>query len=334
MNGERIMTSSNTFSQTFVFENPWTRNTKAEIFRTFPWLNQKDLGMVVGTDFDGLLSAAFMHEKQRWKIIGFYDLETLWYSGGGKNQLRKAIWMDLDIYHPQIRSIGHHILKYRQDDEVLHHCQSLNPNLLRGMYHGNFQQKYPLGSIHLLIWLLDYKVPQDRLHKLLLWHPDSSWINGQSHRYRSNVDDWLHNFIPNDLMVNTFDDIDTQEFEEEMQNILFPRISQTGFERGRGQVQSRHLKLRGHQCNFENPNDYITQIQRMFALISKITGWALPMIPQSYHSIRGTRNDPRYDYKKIREDFGNLDTFLHKMKVFSYAIPNMGEMNYTNNISI
>jgi len=329
------MTSSIIFSQSLIFENRWTEDTKGRIFQRFPWLNERNQEMVVGTDFDGLLSAALMHEELGWKIIGFYDFETVWYSNGAsKEQLRNAIWIDLDVYHPQVRSIGHHILKYRQNDKISHHCQSLNPNLLRGIYHGNFQQKYPLGSIHLLVWLFNYKIPHDQLHKLLFWHPDSSWINGQAQRYRDNVNDWLHNFVPNDLMVSTFADIDTLKFEEEMQNFFFPRISQTGFERGRGQVQSRHLRLRGYQCSFEDPNRYVTQIQKMFSLISEITRWTLPMIPQSYDSIGGTRNSPRYNYKGIREEFGDLDTFLSKMKVFSYAIPNMGEMNYTNNIRI
>jgi len=329
------MASSSMPLKSSVFENPWTKEAREGIFQKFPWLNGTNQEMVVGTDLDGLLSAVFMHEKYEWKILGFYDFETVWFSPGvSTEQLRNAIWIDLDVYHPQIRSIGHHILKYRQDDKIPGHSQSLNPNLLRGIYHANFQQKYPLGSIHLLIWLFDCKLPQTQLHKLLFWHPDSSWINGQSHRYRNNVDDWLHNFVPNDLMVDTFADIESEKFEEEMQDVLFPRISQTGFKQGIGQVGSRHLKLRGYQCNFENPNNYGRQIRNMFSLISQITSWTVPTIPQSYNSIQGTRNKPRYDYKSMRENFGNLDSFLQKMKVFSYAIPNVGKMNYTNKISL
>ena len=313
----------------------WTAKTRNEIFHRFSWLDQKDHDMIVGTDFDGLFSAAFMHEKSGWQIIGLYDFENVWYSPeiSGK-QLRKAIWMDLDVYHPQIRSIGHHILKYRLDDKIPHHHHSFNPNLLRGIYHGNFQRKYPLGSIHLLIWLFNHKLPQNQLQKLLLWHPDSSWINGQSHRFRNNVKDWLHDFVPNSLMINTFADIDTKSFEEEMQNVFFPKIRKAGFSQGRGQVQSRHLKLRGYQCSFDNPDNCLRQLQNMFKLISQITGWKVPKIPGSYQAIKGTRNHPRYDYREIREDFGNLDNFLSSMKVFSYAIPNMGKMNYTNNIRI
>jgi len=318
-----------------LFEKRWTAETRERILQKFLWLKERYREMVVGTDFDALLSAAFLHDRNAWKIIGFYDFETTWHSPRiSKDQLRRAIWIDLDIYHPKIRSIGHHILKYRQDDKILHHCQSLNPNLLRGIDHGNFQQKYPIGSIHLLVWLFNYRIVETQLNKLLFWHPDSSWINGQSHRYRHNVNDWLQNFVPNDLMINTLTDIDTEEFEEEMRDIFIPKISQTGFKQGVGQVESKHLKLRGHQCNFEDPNSNIDQIRNTFSLISRITGWTAPTIPDSYESIRGTRNKPRYDYKSIIDNFGNLDGFLQKMKVFSYAIPNMGKMNYTNKIDL
>lgn len=125
-----------------------------------------------------------------------------------------AVWVDLDIYHPEIALIGHHILNFRLNDKIPHHSKTLNPNLLRGIHHGNFSRKYPLGTIHFLTWLHDQPTNITENQQLLYSTPDSTWINGQSHRFRDNVEDWLKNCIPLEFMIKSFEWMNKPSFED------------------------------------------------------------------------------------------------------------------------
>lgn len=274
-----------------------------------------------------------MHEWRNWKPIGFYTLEDIYFDSSIEREiLRDAIWVDLDIYGPGMRSIGHHLQNFTLNDEIPNHAASLNPNLRRGTYYYTFRQKYPIGSIHFLVWFFDYQLKKDKQNKLLFWHPDSSWINGQSHRYRDNVEDWLFNLVPNELMTQSFEVIDTEAFEEDMKSHLYPKIKNTGFTKGKGQVSSRHLNLRGYQCTFDDPTEKLGEIQGLISLISEITGWDEMPLPKAYDVISGVRQGTTY--KSLRSNFGNLDTFLEEKDVFSYSIPNRNRMNYTTQIQI
>jgi hypothetical protein len=169
---------------------------------------------------------------------------------------------------------------------------------------------------------------------MLLWHPDSAWINGQSHKYRNNVRDWLFNFVNNNIMMESFSSIDKIEFENNMKIYFYPDIEKTGFSKGFGQVYSQHLRLSGYQCTFNNPQEHFSKIKKLFNLLSKTLGWKEPKFPSKYSFIKGKRNKPYFNYKKILEIYGSIDNFLATLKVFSYAIPYKEGMNYTTNISI
>ena len=260
----------------------WNKN----IIRELPWVNEEDQNMIVGTDFDGIFSAMFLSEVRNYELIGFYDFKTIWVRNNANlDEIKDAIWIDLDIYHKDIRSIGHHILKFRKDDKILCHKQSLNPNLIRGIYHNNFDRKYPYGTIHFLISLFDYIPKDDELNTLLLWHPNSSLMNAQ--KYRPNAHEWLNNFLKIDAMIKTFDDIVTKEFEEKLRDEIYARIEKTGFTKGRGQISSLNLGLRGYQCTFTNPKKSLTKLNNLILEISKITGWKKMNIPSNYKKIEG-----------------------------------------------
>lgn len=286
--------------------------------------------MVVGHDMDAMMSACFLKHLKGWRIGGFYNFETVWYETGlTQDDLRRAIWVDLDMYR-NLRSIGHHILKFRLDDEIARHNQSINPNLLRGTYHGTFSQKYPLGTIHLLLWLFDETVPDSQMAKLLVWLPDSSWVNAQ--KYRANVQDWIENYVPVPTLLNTFPETLTANFEFEIQDILYPVLVGTGFSQGRGQIRSIHLGLGGFQCQFDDPSMDRVKIINLMSFISNVMGWSVPRVPEQYQAIRG--RPVRKSYSEIRQRWGSLDETLEGEHVFSYAIPNRNRIKYTTGIEI
>ena len=54
-----------------------------KLFSRFPWLKGKKLPMIVSADYDGLICASFLHHYLNWKLVGYYDLNTIWISEDG-----------------------------------------------------------------------------------------------------------------------------------------------------------------------------------------------------------------------------------------------------------
>jgi len=301
----------------------------------YPWAFEEDKDMIIGSDIDAIISSVYLNEYLGWNPIGFYtDFENLYTDADvDQEDVKDAVWVDLDIYHPDTASIGHHILNFRLSDEIPHHSKTLNPNLLRGMYHGNFSRKYPLGTIHFLTWLHEQPTTVTETQQLLYWTPDSTWINGQSHRFRNNVRDWLFNCIPSDFMLESFEWIDQPSFEDALAREIYPRIESTGFSRGRGQVSSQHRNLGGYQCTFTNPNEKHNQLQSLIDLIANIMDWGSFALPRNMKVIHGNRTS-NYSYSNILDDFDGIDEFLSGYDVFSYAIPNRNTLNFTTEMDL
>lgn len=330
--------------------------TREAILKKHPWLETRGLPCVLGDDLDSIMSGVLMHHLLEWKVVGFYEkYQRVWYLNSLDPQnLRDAVWLDLDISREYIKSIGHHVLMENSSNHLPSHVSSVNPNLFRGVTgqpgkgsardHGaecllcdgmRFPHKYPLGTIHFLLWLYDVELPIRGLHEAaIIWLPDSSWINGQSHKYRLNVLDWVQNWIRHSALFLTVEKIDSQEFEITMRDDVFSRLEKIGFARGKGQVQSRFLRLGGYQCQFSNPNVTKSNIQELANLISEIFCWSRLEIPENYTLIKGRRNPESYDLSKVRKIYGGLPNFLTRENVFSYVIPNNGKINYTKDVLI
>ena len=59
---------------------------RKELFSKFPWLQEKNLPMVISADYDGLICASYLHHHLNWKLEGYYDLNTIWISKNGLKQ--------------------------------------------------------------------------------------------------------------------------------------------------------------------------------------------------------------------------------------------------------
>jgi len=280
-------------------------------------------GLLVGNDLDSLLSAVFLKTIFNWNIVGFYDYERLWYSAdihNFKTNLLAGRYLaaDLDIYHPSIPSIGHHVLEIMDWENLPGHQLSLNPNLIRGISLQNFRHKYPLAMIHFLLWCFDTEV-DNSLARMLIWLADSAYINAQSHRFRDNVADWLWNFIPTVTMLDNFEKIDSVEYEQALQNNLLPHLNPISICRPSGQVKSHHLGMTGYQCQWTDPEQDYSDIKTLIDLISRFTGWQPVEIPIHYHKIEGKKY--RLHIGDILNKDSRLAEFLKKQAVFSYVFP-------------
>lgn len=123
------------------------------LLKTFPWLDEENQQVIISPDIDGLLCGLFMSSHYNWNIAGYYDGKKL--AIRDDSNPKDCIFLDMEIYRPEIKSCGQHMVLYNKKRPPLNwdnfkNC--FNPNVIRGFdAYNNFQQKYPLATIHLLL---------------------------------------------------------------------------------------------------------------------------------------------------------------------------------------
>jgi hypothetical protein len=294
--------------------------SREAVTRGFPWLLERDLPMIISTDEDGLLSAAFLHHHLGWRITGYYDCNTVWLSAHGSAQATQLVWVDLDITHPACRAIGHHILTLgKEADKGLQHI--CNPNLLAGIGLERFTNKYPFSTILFLVWIHDIALKKDLMARLLALHADSSWLAAQN--YPENCMEWQQR-LPDYDWRWLFQQVDSELFEKRMKERLLPQIQQLGQYVESAQIRSRHLDLPGGQMKF-NPDWDADAIHGYFRLIGTHLKWSPPPIPEIARTIEGKRGTAR-----IAESFhDNHPAQTQKPELFSYAFTHRDTLNFT-----
>ncbi|MDB2239209.1 hypothetical protein [Halorubrum ezzemoulense] len=304
--------------------------SRNDIREEFPFLDDTDRTMVVGGDIDAILSAVFLHHELGWEVSGFYTgFENIYYTD--EDAIQDAVWVDLDVSRQDLRSIGHHIVRTQLDDELTGLQSSLNLNEIRGVYKENFTRKYPLGTIHFLLWF--YGVNElTPLQKAFLLSADSTWINAQ--HYTDNVTDWIENCLPSQWLIDAVEDVQTQEFEHRIAEEVYPRIESTGFSRGSssGRKTSTHLNLSGWQCSFEDPTT--EKVANLIDLIGEIMDWETFSVPSDMQVEHGSRQGTTY--AEVRSHYDDMDTFLRETNTFSFAIPSTYRsvrINHTTDVS-
>lgn len=287
-------------------------------------------GMVLGDDLDSLLSGMYLHQKFGWPVAGVYcGYSQLWHPDDTRVFREKLVAgklfaVDLDIYHAAVPSLGHHIISLESGDELPGHSHSLNPNALRGFsIRAEFKRKYPLATIHFLLWLFGEK-PLSPEAELLVWLADSSYINAQ--QYRANVEEWATRFTDHPPFVEILPRLQTKEFEQQLKEKVLNRMAANPLcKPGHSRNKSMHLGLNGFQCQFENPNTQNGALQSLLDLLSMLSGWKRLPFPVRLESvIPGVRKEiPVAD---IRSPLGE---WLDQKGVFSYAFTYKDRLNYT-----
>lgn len=300
----------------------------------FPWLLQKSSKMIISNDFDGFLCAQLLHYLLGWEIAGFYvGSSAIWYDRQlNEEDLSGCVFIDIDINRSHIPSVGHHILKYSAADRISgHQYNSLNPNLERDIHaKDHWKQKYPLGTIHLLIAFyahagLSIPLPYADDYFNLLWHVDSAAIN--TARYFDNVIEWLTTLLPKDMpsspIHHLYDDLcntATYEFLHRL-NRFWDKLSEEPFRYTRGQ-----------QPTITDPSDMyqLARLERLLDFIQKATDWGTEpvRVPHRYGVLEG---------RALNESVSQAGfNRAQLMNPFSYAIiASSGKgINYTIGIDI
>jgi len=164
------------------------------IISTHSWILEKDKHCILSPDSDGFLCGLFMSNLLNWNISGFYDGKILVLSNG--LDIAECIFLDMDINRRNIRSIGHHIVDYnkRLTHFNVQYSSCIQPNRMRNFdARADFQRKYPFGTIHLLLGILQVaglirQLPSNALWPLLF--TDGVWNN--LFGYTENCLEWIN----------------------------------------------------------------------------------------------------------------------------------------------
>ncbi len=287
-------------------------------------------GMVIGDDLDSLLSAMYLHRRFGWPVAGIYcRYRRLWHSDSAKIFQEKLLAgklfaVDLDIYHAAIPSLGHHIISLKNGDDLPEHTHTLNPNALRGFsVQQHFRRKYPLATIHFLLWLFEEKNLSPEA-EMLIWLADSAFVNAQ--HYRENVEEWVRQYLNLPSLVQILPVLQTLDFEQNLKEKVLRRMAENPLcHPGKSGYKSLHLGLNGFQCQFEDPNKQNAALQSLLGLLSSLSGWQRLSLPARFDGYpEGKRRE--IPVSEIRLPFGE---WLEREAVFSYAFTYKDRLNYT-----
>lgn len=130
-----------------------------QICKKYNWILKRNQCCVLSPDSDGILCGLFMSHYLNWKIVGFYDGKVSVVNN--KFLDKEPIFLDIEIFRKEIRSMGHHMLlanKRHIPENWFNFDNCIQPNNIRN-YDGknNFRLKYPLATIHMLISIVSWK---------------------------------------------------------------------------------------------------------------------------------------------------------------------------------
>lgn len=160
----------------------------------YPWIIAGDQNCILSPDSDGLLCGLLMTSHLNWKVRGFYDGKILVIEEGF--HASDCVFLDMEIFRGEVRSVGQHMLLYNRNQVPSNWHNFANcfaPNNLRTFDAAHdFALKYPFGTIHLLIPILDsvqrIDIPTSAITPLLF--TDGTWMNLL--QYTENSLNWIH----------------------------------------------------------------------------------------------------------------------------------------------
>ncbi len=166
-----------------------------EIVRKYPWLIQKNQKIIIHPDTDGFLCGLLYTNFLDCKIVGYYDEKFLVIENG--IDAKDCIVLDVDIFKPNIKSIGHHMVLYNKNQVPqnwgnFNNCIQLN-NLRNFDCLHDFERKYPLATIHFLLGVLQSQKIINQLNTTAIWpllFVDGAWTI--LFKFTENCLDWFN----------------------------------------------------------------------------------------------------------------------------------------------
>jgi len=167
------------------------------LIKKHPWIIEEKRKCILSPDSDGFLCGLCMSHYLNWEIIGYYDGKIMLLKDG--ETCDDAVFLDMEIARPSIKSFGHHMLLYNNThkprgwDSTFKNC--IQPNNIRNYDCSHtFRLKYPYGTIHMLLGILgsQFKIslPDSAIAPLLFVDGTFNVL----YRYPENCLNW-HNYL-------------------------------------------------------------------------------------------------------------------------------------------
>lgn len=312
----------------------YTKLDYSALLKNYPWILERGHDCVLSPDSDGLLCGLLMSYHLDWKIRGFYDGKILLIEKGIRPQ--RCIFLDMEIFRPDIRSIGQHMVMYDKGDlppnwDNFKNC--ISANNIRGYdFKNDFKVKYPLGTVHLLLAILGkrQRISIQKSAVAPLLYTDGTFKN--QFNYPENCLSWLH-FLDAEHADNPLQKVfldrhySTYELMVELKN-LFSEINVIGGGT-RGGDKIKISDFRGNPFNLDASSHTLKtasqrQGQAFLQMLADKTGWAFGPAQWSW----GPYEIIRFQKGNIKPGKARYNTLLAQNPI-SLAIISRNDIEYT-----
>lgn len=173
----------------------------SKVLRDYSWITESH-DIILSPDSDWMLCWLLLTNFTNCRVVWYYDWKIMLIKDG--IDYNNCVFVDMDVNRSNIKSIWHHCVMYNKKlipETFEYWTNCLQPNLMRNFdWANNFQQKYPFGTIHLLVcvlhhaWIIDNIRPEwiwpllftDWVWNNLFWYTENCleridflWINNQ-----------------------------------------------------------------------------------------------------------------------------------------------------------
>lgn len=229
--------------------------------KEYPWTSEKNRKCILSPDSDGFLCGLAVSNLLGWEIIGFYDGKVLIVKDG--ENYENAIFLDIEINRGGVGSIGNHLVEFNRSLDLEHYNfdQCIQPNILRELDGKNaFQRKYPFGTIHLLLGILQEigavnELPDGAISPLLF----ADGVGNNLFGYPENCLDWIQYLKIDDKkhVLHKFlceNDINFYRIMQYLKEFfaMRDRYNAVGYYNGTEFVEGGNNKRTGHKIKITN----------------------------------------------------------------------------------
>ena len=302
---------------------------------------------VVSPDVDGLICGSMLLEKYPdATCIGSYDSKNiLHFDNATSREIKEALWIDLDVIHPEIICIGQHLIQLDRNDLLpRRNAHSFNPNVYFSQDHAESfkgsapgRDKYPFGTAHFLRWALQIPLPDRRSRGWsVLAHADGSWKTAVDYQENANI--WYQDMLRGDDLIHdllngyTNDESSLTEHIGFVDELAHIGIKSTSSASRNSEEQNDWSPVRGYQALpsivIGKEDEWLVKFRNLSTLISTHLGLR-PLAPQNITGrFSGTVKigDPTQIAR------GGFDQFCENEEVFSHAIVSKKAIRYTKGL--
>ena len=184
----------------------------------------KNKPIIINTDLDGLISGLILKKYLNCRVIGFSNsAEKFWLDEQSVGDFKDACFVDMYVANPDTLAIDQHIISVNEEHHNLlsQNPNKINPNLMNQrcfLPNNSYYNKYPFGTIHFIIALLEeagidltdlnlQEVAQNLSFMDLILRSDDAMKTTIDSNYMQNASEWwewLKNISNNGSVTTSF----------------------------------------------------------------------------------------------------------------------------------